>query len=775
MKKIFFLFFFFNLIHLYSQVDYSNSWEDFFSYNNVKDFIKVDNTIYALVDNAVFTYNESTNELTKFSSIKGLSGESTSAIYYSKTFKRLVIGYENGLVEVIDDDEVITRSSDILNFNQSGSKRINHISEFGNKLYLSTPFAIVEYNIDNLEFGDTFFIGNNSTSLAINEILVNNSTIYAATENGIFSANVNNTLLIDFNNWTQEFSGRNFSHIEIFNNAVFVTENTNLFQINNGQLNLTRNFFEEVKNINATTNNFTITLNKSAIVLNSNLLQTNDFTVTNNFDFTLSNALLDDSNTLYLGTQEFGILKSSTTTNGTYEEIHPEGPLFNETFDIAVKENNLWVVYGGYDLVYAPRDIRKGFSHFNGQNWINTKYDPAVPYRDLVSITIDPNAENRVFISSFGSTANSNSTETGGLLEVENDVITNFYNQNNSPLQSIETNSTTITIRIGGTAFDNEGNLWVTNVGVPNELKKLSVSGQWTSYDVSSAKTRPDFGLSQLVLDRSNNVWFGTRGNGVIAFNESSNTAKSLITTPNLGSLPDANVNTVAVDRSNRIWLGTRSGMVVFRGANSIFSSNVVNAQPVIIEENGIGERLLGDQFVNTIAIDGADNKWFGTDKGGVVYTNPSGLRTIANFSIENSPLPSNRILKIAVDNNNGKVYFATDKGIVAYDSKVSPFADTLGEVYAYPNPSLKNHNTVTIDVRNGTSLPKGTNVKILDVAGNLVYETNVIEGQQLQGGKVVWDKTNLSGKKVASGIYIVLLSTDDGTESTSTKIAIVN
>ena len=127
------------------------------------------------------------------------------------------------------------------------------------------------------------------------------------------------------------------------------------------------------------------------------------------------------------------------------------------------------------------------------------------------------------------------------------------------------------------------------------------------------------------------------------------------------------------------------------------------------------------------------------------MYTNPSGQTTLANFSTENSPLPSNRILKIRVDKSTGKVYFATDKGIVAYNSNVAPFGEILAEVYAYPNPALKNHETVTIDGRNGTHLPQGTNVKILDVAGNLVYETNVVEGQELQGGKVVWNKKKLS------------------------------
>lgn len=776
MKKLIFCILLVLSQYSFSQVDYSKAWEDFYSYNNVKDFVKVDNIIYALADNAVFTYNETTDELNKFSSIQGLSGETTSAIYYSNSSKRLVIGYENGLVEVIDDNGEITISSDIVNFNQSGSKRINHISEFNNTLYLSTPFAIVEYDIDKLEFGDTFFIGSgSSSSLVINETVVLNDFIYAVTENGLYTADANSNLLIDFNNWNLEFAGRNLSKIAVFNNDVLITENTVLYQYSSNQLNQVRNFFEAIKNIETSSTNLAVSLNKKAVILDQSFNQILELNTTTEFDFSLTNSFFDNSN-IYLGTQEFGILKSTINNINNYQEIHPEGPLFNEVFNIAANNNNLWVVYGGYDLVYTPRGIRKGFSHFNGENWINTKYDPTMPFTDLNYISIDPNVENRVFISSFGGTSNVNSTETGGLLEIENDVIKTFYNQLNSPLEDIERdNPNFVTLRISGTAFDSQGNLWVTNIGVPNELKKLNASGQWSSFDVAAAKTSGAFGLSELEIDRSGNVWFGTRGNGVLAFNESTNTAKSLIATPNLGDLPDANVNTVAIDRSNRVWIGTRSGMVVFRNASSIFTSNVLNAQPIIIEENGVGERLLGDQFINTIEVDGADNKWFGTASGGVIYTNPSGLRTIENFSTENSPLPSNRVLKIKVDNSTGKVYFATDKGIVAYNSNVAPFGDTLGEVYAYPNPALKNHNTITVTGRNGTTLPKGTNVKILDVAGNLVYETNVIEGQELQGGKVVWNKTNLAGRKVASGVYIVLLTNDDASETSTTKIAIVN
>jgi hypothetical protein len=775
MKKYIFLCFL--CIHplIYAQVDYSDSWEDFYSYNNIKDFIKVDNSIYALVDNAFFTYNETTSKINKFSSIQGLSGESASSIYYNSTFNKLVIGYENGLIEVIDENESITISSDIVNFNQVGQKNINHISAFGTTLYLSTPFAIVEYNIEKLEFGDTFFIGNGSTSLMINKTLTFNGKIYAVTEDGVFNADVTSNLLIDFNNWEQQFAGRNFSDIKVFNNQLYITEGSRLYLLNNDVLTLVRDFSEIIISLNSAVSHLIITLNKKAIVLDVSQKQIVEFVINLDYDFTLTSAFFEN-NTVYLGTQEYGILKTSLSEVNDYEEIHPEGPLENAVFSIEVKNNNLWVVYGGYDVTHTPIQNRQGFSHFNGENWINTPFDPNFPVMDLNYISIDPNAENRVFISSYGDTRNINSVSTGGLLVVENDEIKTFYNHLNSGLEDLVSNEPDrISIRISGSAFDRQGNLWISNAHRERELKKLSPSGIWTSYDLSAFRVIPRSGLNEIAIDNNNTVWMGTRRNGVYAFNESGNRKRALITTSNLGNLPDTDVLTVAVDNNNSIWLGTRTGMVVFRNASSVFDADVLNAQPVIIEENGVGERLLGDQRINSIVVDGADNKWFGTDNGGVLYTNPSGQRTLANFSKQNSPLPSNRILKIRVDENNGKVYFATDKGIVAYNSNVSPFGEVLADVYAYPNPALKNHQTITIDGRNGTHLPKGTNVKILDVAGNLVYETNVVEGQEVQGGKVVWNKKNLAGKSVASGIYIVLLSNDDGSETTTAKIAIVN
>ena len=778
MIKRLFVFLIFSTSLISAQVDYSDSWEDFFSYNNVKDFIKSENIMYALSDNAIFTYDFTTQEIKKLSSVQGLSGETTSAIHYSTQSDRLVIGYKNGLVEVVDSDGNITISADILNFNQTGEKSINDIFEYQGKLYLATSFAIIEYDIDQLEFGDTFFIGNNSTDVKINEIVVFDDFIYAATERGIYTADINNANLIDFNNWNLISSvNNNYTNIIIFNSKIYTTLNKKLYEVTEtNEIVLIEDYSSPILSLKGSSTNLSVVFNSSVNIYSTNfdLVLQNNADI--NFDYILNTAFAEN-NQLFLATKQFGILSSLISDDIIFQEIHPEGPVSNDVFSVTAKNNQLWVVYGGYTPTMAPIQPKLGYSHYNGESWFSEENDLDNSFPGFVDVTLDPNNENRAFISSFGSTNQINTYQTGGLFVIENDEITNFYNNLNSPLENIyETNPSIngVTVRISGSVFDNQGNLWIANVGLSNELKKFS-NGSWTEYDISSVKPNSSFGLSEIITDRNNSIWMGTRGDGVIVFNQNGERIRSLTSLPTKGNLPNIRVISLASDSDNRIWIGTISGLVVFSNASGVFDADVVDAQPVIFEEDGIAKKLLGDQYVSAIAVDGANNKWFGTSDGGVTYTNPNGQTTIATFSKENSPLPSDRITKISVDKEFGKVFFATDKGIVAYNSNVAPFGETLGEVYAYPNPVRKFHNTVTIDGRNGTNLPKGTNVKILDIAGNLVYETNVIEGQELQGGKVIWDKKNLAGNNVASGIYIVLLANEDASETSSTKIAIIN
>ncbi len=768
MRKLLVLCCLFWLNASYSQIDYSGSWEDFYSYNNVKDFVKVDTKIYAITDNAVFIYDSSTKEIQKLSSVNGLSGATTSAIYYSSTFKKLIIGYENGGIELIDENKKITIVNDIINFSLAADKRINHITENQGKLYLSTSFAIVVFNLQKLEFGETIFIAQNSAMIKINQIEFFQNFIYAATENGIYKATLNNPNLIDFTQWTR-FGTGNYAAIKQFNNELFTVNTNLLYKITPANFLVSAKILtSSIRQLKADETYLTLTTQRQAFVYNSVLTQIAAplSIVASPFYFDLNSAFTIGE-TIYLGTKEFGILQSTIALPQNFTEIHPDGPNSNDVFSLETSNNHIYVVYGGYDISYNPMSKQLGFSHFNGTKWKNVPYNPTFPASNLVHVTLDPIDENKAYISSWDD----------GMLVIENDITKIHWNHLNSGLEKLDfpANPNYISIRINGAAFDKQGNLWIANAWVNNGIKKYSKNGTWSSFDISSLLPVAAPGLNELAIDKNNTIWIGTRRNGVLAFNETGNKKKALTTEQTKGTLPDLRVNTLAVDNNNRIWIGTLKGLVVFNNAANLFEATIYDAEPIIILDDGIPKRLMGEQTINSIAIDGADNKWFGTDNGGAVQTNPTGKKTLNLFNKDNSPLPSNKIIKIKVDKVNGKVFFATDKGIVAFKSGVVPFGESLTEVYAYPNPVLKQHEFVTIDGRNGTHIPKGTNVKIVDAAGNLVYETNVVEGQELKGGKVVWNKTNLNGKKVASGVYIALLYNAETTESTSVKIAIIN
>lgn len=752
----------------FAQVDYSNTWEDFYSYNNVKDIIKVDHKIYALCDNAVFIYDTNLNETTKLSSVNGLSGTTTSALHYSLTYNKLIIGYDNGGLEIIDENRKITIANNIINFSLAADKRINHIAEYDGKLYLSTSFAIVVFDLQKLEFGETFFIANNSSMTKVNQIEIFQNMIYAATENGVYKASITNSNLIDFTQWTW-FGNGNYASIKQFNNELFTAKNNVLSKITTTNTFITaKTVATTIRKIQSNELLITISTQRQAYIYNTSLTQITGPTavLNSNFYFDLNTAINDGEN-IYLGTKEFGVLATTVQLPQSFTEIHPDGPNSNLPFSIEARNNHVYVVYGGYDAAYGPFSNRLGFSHFNGEAWNNIPYNTAFPASNLVNVTLDPTDENKAFISSW----------QDGMLVVEKDVIKTHWNHLNSGLEKLDfpANPNYISIRINGSAFDKQGNLWIANAWVENRLKKYSTNGSWSSFNLSSLIQNPALGLNELVIDKNNTIWIGSRRNGALAFNENGNKKRSLTTEQTKGSLPDLNVRTLVADNNNRIWLGTLKGLVVYNNASGFFDASIYDAEPVIIDDDGIPKRLMGEQTINSIAVDGADNKWFGTESGGAVQTNPNGKKTLQLFNKDNSPLPSNKILKIKVDKITGMVFFATDKGIVAYKSGVVPFGESLTEVYAFPNPVLKQHELVTIDGRNGTHIPKGTNLKIVDAAGNLVYETNVIEGQELLGGKVVWNKTNLNGKKVASGIYIVLLYNEDTAETSSVKIAIIN
>lgn len=215
------------------------------------------------------------------------------------------------------------------------------------------------------------------------------------------------------------------------------------------------------------------------------------------------------------------------------------------------------------------------------------------------------------------------------------------------------------------------------------------------------------------------------------------------------------------------MWVTTDAGLGVVYTAYNIFDNGLnYDAQPILIETSeGIVERLFNGQPLTAVEVDGANKKWIGTSNNGLFYLSEDGTQAIHHFTAENSPLLSNNILDITIEDKTGIVYIATDRGLISFKGSATRGGDVYSDVYAYPNPVRPDYKGPIFI----TGLLTNSQVKVTDLAGNLIYETVA------EGGQASWDGNNFSGRRAASGVYLVYLTNDDGSQQLATKVLLIN
>jgi len=766
MKKILYVLLLLSYISVYGQAN--NSWLGHYSYNKLIDISQSSDKIYGASENSFFTYDLQTNEITKFSTVNGLSGDEISTAFYSTSFDKYVLGYTNGLIEVFDPfTEQINKVVDIVDKPTipPNSKKINHILEYNNTLYISTNFGISLYDINALEFGDTYFIGPNGSQIQVRQTAVLDDYIYAATSVGIFRAIVTNDNLIDFEEWEQ-LIGSTWSGIVAFGQDVYtVNFNRRLYKFNGTgftiQLQIPQ-YSSRAEDLKVTENYMVITHNDKVHVYDNDLGEIIAIESFDDYPELEFNTALLLGNSLYLGTETQGVLETPFPSGTTVNQILPDGPLLNNTFSITAIPNELWAVYGDYNAGYNPYPLdNRGVSHLQDMAWVNIPYDPAFDVKSIVHTTVNPSNTNEVFLSSFFS----------GIMRVEDNVPVEILNTTNSALESLDTGvPTIIDIRIGETKFDENGDLWVLTSKIDNGIKVLRSSGQWDSYAVNEAISDPfggENGLSKLEISDNGIKFIATQIHGVLAFDETRSEGSRFVSLneDEDGNLPTTDVRALRIDNSGNLWIGTVKGIRVYFGASGIFDdSNPQSNEIIIVDDDGVPQELLFEQTVTDIEVDGSNNKWIATSASGVFYVSPDATETLAHFTKDNSPLPTNTINSIEIDNETGRVYIATTKGLVSFQGTATGPKETLDNVYAFPNPVRPGFNgNLTIK-----GLTDNANVKITDIEGNLVFE------ETTQGGTLLWDLTAFGRHKVASGVYLILIASEDGSETKVTKVMIV-
>lgn len=699
----------------------------------------------------------------------GLSQTSIRMVRYHYASRTLIIVYENSVIDLFRDGQVRTLSQ-IANFNfAGGDKSINDI-------FIGPDGQVIlaaGYGVSGLDVEQGVFLFTTFTGIPVLSAAIHDSRLYAGTAEGIYRVPLSGVNLDDFTNWTYLDEGEGFPGIYT-TTAMNVWRDTLYFGIDEDIYRLAGD--EPELFFDAEQRNWQLSyLSAEGRLLLAGYLCDDPqegcedrrlyaFDDPGLIKDLVSNcvgvtryALEDGQGRIWLGDDWENIRVLDNIGLNDCRQLSFSGPFSDRVWQMTHDGESLWVAAGSLTPTLSPIFIDHGLFRFRDGQWTiynrQTRPELAGPDgqvggddRDILTVVdaVSNPVTGKVYAASW----------LEGLVELDPTTEElQVYNFSNSALQ-VSTGAGANRTRVGGMAVDEEGTLWMTNhlAGDNRPLVALTAEGEWRNYPLCNRN-----GAIDVAVDANGYKWVlqevGT-GGGVVVFDEgdpatSADDRCRLISRSN-ANLSTNEVRSIVTDLEGDVWLGTSDGVTIFECGGNVFEASCTGTQRVV-ERDEFTALLLETEDVLALAVDGANRKWVGTSSG-VFLLSPDGREEIHHFTTENSPLLSNTVRTIAVNDRTGEVYFGTEAGIVAYQGEATAGGRVnSAAISVFPNPVRPDY-AGPIAIR---GLARDANVKITDLSGKLVYETRAL------GGQAVWDGRDYNGRRAQTGVYLVWSTTD--------------
>ncbi|WP_080053770.1 type IX secretion system anionic LPS delivery protein PorZ [Spirosoma aerolatum] len=719
------------------------TWQTHVSYQSGQSVAVVGNKIYAATQNGLFYYDKITQETTSLTKNSGLSDAGVSRLLYLADQSKLLIAYRSGNLDFMtltNDGEpgAVNNVNTVVAASTLPSARtIYHINRIGNNAYLSTDFGLVVLDLIKYEIRDTYFSQRtDGTPLPIYQTVATTDSLYAltgpirATDTGFrlrairFAANVN---IADPANWRSVTEPSTLmSSLIVDQNRLYVSVNgTGIYLRNNGSWVLFRSSTDPI-----------IRLFPSAagpiVATSQSILLPNPVTFTGALLVNPREVVADGTNVWVTDTQS-GLLYG---TIGQFQRIAPEGPSRDQYVGLYTYPQTLVTLPTGPLDATSLSTNQPPYEAFSVTNnrWVAPSTNGLT--RGFNAAAYLP-SEQRLYVSTFGA---------------------GLWSQSSDQPPIPVTLPATISPFISSLATDSKGNLWITTGRTTSSqsatLHVRKPDGTFQSFPVVTQTN-----ILQIVPDDNGFLWLRPDvGGGLLVVDPQTNRSRYLTTQTGQGGLLTNSVRALVKDRNGIIWVGTDLGPTLFDNPAGAFDA-VIDAQPPILNRR----RLLANEQITAIAVDGGNRKWIGTQKG-IYHVAPDGSQLLDTFTADNSPLPSNTIQALAIEPTRGVLFVQTPNGLVSYQAPATEPTDVLSNITIFPNP-VRPDFSGNVGIQ---GLTENATVKILDAGGKLVYET------RSQGGTASWNLIDYLGRQAQTGIYLIVVVTKDGAEGLAGKLAVV-
>lgn len=738
----------------------NGSWRDHFAYSEGLSLAISKNKVFGSFERGgMLSYDKNDGEIAKLSKVTGLSDIDIVALNYSNSQDVLVIGYRSGNIDLLTPKGVVNIPA-IKRKLLTGSKKINKVKTYGKLAYLACDFGIVVLDLDKSEVKDSYFFGPNGSTIKVNDLCILGNSLYAATELGIYTVELDSPNLLDHSFWglAEGVSDNDKEHklIESFADKLFAVQT-----LSNGkdQIKLYSNeswnnwnVFSDtlINNIESFNNKISICGNESSILLNEDLSIHQDIAVEK-----IKSLKIDVDGSVYSCGTSKGLSKH---IGQELEQYRVNGPRFNPVGRVFAKDDQVWVSSGGPNKPYH----NGGGYLFENDKWLSINSGWGNGLTDagnFFKIAYHPTNNKHIYASSY----------LYGLFELVDNQVTIAHRYSNTPLFQ-NTLLSVVNVRIMGLDFDSKGNLWSIFDETDQPVYVLRNGEEWENPKLNASIFSSNQVYTDLLVTESDQVWILSRKQGIVVLKEEADgtVLERSFTIKNQDSESISLAYCMVEDKDGYVWVGTNKGAVFYPPRGDIFSANSITGNSVKIPRNdgtGLADILLDFEIINDIAIDGANRKWLATENSGLFLVSADGLKTLHQFTFDNSPLISNNVISVDVQQNTGEVFVTTNQGLVSFMGNATEGLNNFGDVYVYPNPIRPDYEgEITI-----TGIIKDANIKITDISGNLVYETTSL------GGQAVWNGKNFDGNRVNTGVYLVFMTNDDGTKTHISKLLFIH
>jgi len=744
------------------------AWRTHVSFNPIICITETPVSVVAATSNGMLILNKKDAQISTKTKSEGLSDVGISAIAYAAGSDYLLIGYESGNLDLLQNGRVIN-FPDLTQKSGLPVKTIHRIVCEDSFAYLCCAFGIVKLDLKKIEVAETWYFGTSIDLKNAYDLTSLNNKWIVATSKGIYKADKQNVNLQDYRNWKQELAlpqpGALFTSFAYKEGLLFTHDQSNdqllAWDGNNWQIR-----HPEIKNILQIRSSSLglVVLTKREIWFDGKAGKSriNNYPPHSATDpISPRDAMTDSQGIFWIGDYRFGL--TCRVNSSAYTHFLPNAPASDKLTALKANGEEIFVAT---TAIISEGSSETAYSIYQEGIWQNftAADDPGLKsIQPITSFAFDKKHPDEYWASTAGS----------GLLYFSKNRLTNTYNEMNSALGTLNG-----LCFVNGVATDPQNNLWYTNSTGKVRLGSRSENGTFVTlpYPGMNYSTAP---TGELLVSSSATHWvvlpkeglFASRIKGSVENISDdqyrkvqvqslfSNGTTSLVT-------QFSDISTIAEDKYNQIWVGTGTGVVVYNNPDKVFDSGeFYGTQPSLNDGEGIFKPILEKEIITAIAVDGGNRKWFGTANSGIFLFNEQGDRLLEHFNSSNSPLLSDQIEAIAISSFSGEVFIATARGLVAYRSTATEARSDYSQAYIWPNPLRETfEGVVTID-----GLTEETDVRITDIAGNLVFKTTSL------GGRAVWNARLASGTRVSTGVYLIFCSSPQQQTSKILKLLVIH